>query len=139
VLTPDPEPDCPPLRQRTSREALADEAYCRLRQLLQLEPEVFLAVREGLTIAVDDLDVRVMRAGGDDALVRSKVSSAALADGWLLRATYRYWLLLPDAFECGEELPSGVQDLRYESIATCWSRDGRRTADDAVVSQLDVW
>jgi hypothetical protein len=124
---------------RTPREALADEAYCRLRQLLENEPEVFVAVREGLALALDDLDVRVMRAGCDDALARSKVSSAALADGWLLRATYQYWLLLPEAFECGEELPSGVQDRRYESIARCWSRDGRITGDRATLSQSDAW
>jgi hypothetical protein len=134
-LTPDHDPDC----LRTPREVLADEAYCRLRQLLELEPEVFVAVREGLSIAVDDLDARVMRAGCNDALPRSKVSSAALVDGWLLRATYQYWLLLPDAFECGEELPSGVQDHRYESIANCWSRDSRRSTGDGTVSQLDAW
>jgi hypothetical protein len=134
-LTPDPDPGC----LRTPRAALADEAYCRLRQLLELEPEVFMAVREGLAIAVDDLDVHVMRAGSDDALARSKISGAALADGWLLRATYQYWLLLPEAFECGEELPSGVQDHRYESISTCWSRDGRTAGGGASVSQWDAW
>jgi hypothetical protein len=102
--------------------------------------DLFVAAREGLAVASGDLDTRVLRARSDDALARSVVSQAALADGWLLRATYNYWILHPEAFECGEDLPTGVHDHRWDSIVTCWDRDGRvASGGDASSSQVDAW
>lgn len=124
---------------RSSRQRSADEAYCRLRDLLEQSPEIFLAAREGLAIAIDELEARVLRSGSDDGLARAHVSAMALVDGWLVRATYRYWLLLPEAFELCEDLPIGVRDHRWESIATCWHWAGRVSGDDVgQASRLDV-
>jgi hypothetical protein len=93
---------------------VADEVYSRLRELLCIMPEVFCATQEGLTVPLTEIDDHVLRFGSAKSIPRSVAASAARADQYLLRATGRSWILLPQAFGCDDEyLPAGVVDRRH--------------------------
>jgi hypothetical protein len=89
---------------------VSNAVYASIANLLQHEPDRFAATMDGLTISTADLD----EALGN--IPRSAAVAVALADGYLLRATHAYWLLLPLAFGCDDEwLPAGVIDCRRMS------------------------
>jgi hypothetical protein len=100
---------------QAERHHIANDVYASIADMLAHEPESFGATMDGLAISTHDID----RALG--SISRSQAISVALDDGYLIRATHSYWLLLPEAFNCDDEwLPSGVQDCRCMSVRT-WS------------------
>jgi hypothetical protein len=104
----------PPVNSRqTEQLQLANAVYASIAERLISHPEQFFAVSEGLAIATDAIDALL------HSIPRSTAISAAVADGYLLRATHSYWLLLPRAFDCDDEfLPIGVRDHRGISVRT---------------------
>jgi hypothetical protein len=90
---------------------IANSTYASIANILAHSPERFFAVAEGLAISIADVD----DALGD--IPRSTAIAAALRDGYLLKATHSYWMLLPVAFDCADEwLPSGVRDCRGMNV-----------------------
>jgi hypothetical protein len=86
---------------------VSNAVYASIANMLASSPANFTATANGLAFSI---------AAVDDALgciPRSHAITAAMRDGYLIKVSRAFWLLLPEAFDCADEyLPRGVRDCR---------------------------